>query len=125
MAKSKAKKENLTKSTVKNSIYNFTYTFISKIGALILTIILARMLLPELFGIYGLVMSIFLIATTFTDLGASNTLIRYASKSLASNNKKEAKSYIRYLFKIKLLLTIGVILIILTISKYLAYNIYN
>ena len=50
------KKESLTEETMKNSFYNMTGTIVSRIGGLILTVILARFLLPELFGIYSLVL---------------------------------------------------------------------
>jgi len=125
MIQKKEKKQSLTKLTLKNSVYNFTATFISKIGGLVFTIIIARMLLPELFGVYNLALSVILVATTFADLGVGTTYLRYVSKALGKNNRLKARSYFRYLFKIKGLLMILVIVIVLIIAKPLAYNIFN
>ena len=121
----KGEKENLTKIVLKNSAYNFTTTLISKIGGLIFTIILARLLLPELFGIYNLVLSIILIALTFADLGINTTALRYISDALGKNKKSKARSYFRYLFKLKGFLVILVIITILILAKPLAYNVFN
>ena len=118
----RGKKENLTKLVLKNSAYNFTTTFISKIGGLVFTIIIARMLLPELFGVYNLALSVILLATAFADLGVGTTCLRYVSKALEKNNRPKARSYFRYLLKLKGLLMLLVIIIILLIAKPLAYN---
>ncbi len=119
------KRENLTKIAVKNSAYTFITTIISRIGGLIFTIMLARLLLPELFGIYHIVLSVVLIVLTFTDLGIGGTSMRYVSEALGKNNKEQARSYWRYLLKIKGLLIILAIVIILLIAKPLAYNVFN
>jgi len=121
----RGKKENLTKLALKNSAYQFATTFIAKIGGLIFTIMLARLLLPELFGIYNVVLSIVLIVLTFTDLGVGGTAMRYVSEALGKNNKTKARSYFRYLLKIRGLLLILAITIILLIAKPLAYNFFN
>ena len=87
----------LAKQVINTSIWNLIYSIIQRIGALIFTIILARFLFPENFGIYSLVISIAFIFMTFADLGIDNVLIRY----LSSEKKKSA--YFRYIFKIKFL----------------------
>ena len=119
------KKESLTEKTVKNSAYNFAGTVISKAGGLIFTIILARLLLPELFGIYSLVLSITTVFMIFTDLGMSKTLIRYASEALGKNKKPKAAAHIRYLFKLRFYLIIGIIFIIIFFGKVISINIFN
>ncbi len=123
--KEKGKKDSLTEKTIKNSMYNFTGTIISRVGGLIFAIILARMLLPELFGIYSLVLSIIGIFVTFTDLGMGKTLIRYTSESLGIGKKAKASAYIRYLFKFKFYLTIAVIFLIIVFGRLISDSIFQ
>lgn len=117
--------KDLTKKTLKNSGYNFLASFISKIGGLIFTIIIARMLAPELFGIYNLVLSLVLISLVFTDLGIRTAAMRYVSEKIGKNDILGARSYFRYLLKLKSLLLILAILIIILISKFLANEIFQ
>lgn len=118
-------KENLSKIVVKNSAYILSSIVISKIGGLIFTIIIARLLLPELFGIYYLALSIAIIAITFSDLGANLTSLRYMSEALGKNDKSKARSYFRFFFKIKSLLILLAIIIILIIARPLSVNVFN
>ena len=94
----------LRQSVFRNSIWNLIMNLFVKIGSLIFTIILARFLLPEKFGIYGLAMSIIVVFITFADMGANQTLIRYLSYALGKNNKQLSRKYYNHLFKIKLFL---------------------
>ncbi len=118
-------KESLTERTIKNSAYNFAGTIISRIGGLVFTIILARMLLPELFGIYSLVFSIATILITFTDLGIGKTLIRYVSEALGKQEDSKATAYVRYLFRFRFYLTISVIFIIIILGKFIAVELFK
>jgi len=119
------KKQNLSKITIKNSAYSLSCALISKIGGLIFAAIIARILLPELFGIYTLVMSVVVIATTFTDLGIETASTRYISDALGKNNPGKARAYFRYIFKIKLLLILLAIFLVLGLAKYLSYNVFD
>jgi len=118
-------KEKMSEVAVKNSAYTFMSSIIFLLSGLIFTVILARVLLPELFGIYSLALSLALIALTFTDLGIDSASIRYVSSELGRGSKKRARSYFRYLFKIKGGLILLVLMIFLMVSKYLAYDVYN
>lgn len=110
---------------VKNSIYQFSTTFIGKVGSLILTIILARLLMPEIFGLYSLALSTILIFVAFSDLGIGDTLIRYVSRELGKRNLIRAESYSRYLIKIKISIMILVSLILIVSAKFIASNYYH
>ncbi len=103
---------------IKNSIYQTSTNIIAKIGSLLFTIIIARMLLPDLFGLYSLALATIIIFSGFSDLGITTALIRYVAQ-------KDRKSWgpVRYLFKIKVYLTILVI-ITLGISAYFISNYY-
>lgn len=69
----------LARNVLKNSIYNSSGIFIGNVAGLILAVILARLLGPELHGIYYLALSVGLLLQVFTDLGVNATLIRYIS----------------------------------------------
>jgi stage V sporulation protein B len=114
-----------SKKAIRNVIFNTTKNLISKFGGLIFTIILARLLLPELFGIYNLVLSVALITITFTDLGITQTMIRYVSEALGKDKIIEARSYLRYLIKIKSIITLVAMFLIVIFSKIIANQVFN
>src|SRR3989344_7019812 len=67
---------------IKNSTYQFSSNIVAKVGALIFTIILARIILPETFGLYNLVLSTIMFFYVFSDLGTNEALIYFSSKNL-------------------------------------------
>ncbi len=109
---------------VKNSIYQFSITLIAKIGSLIFIIILARMLMPELFGLYSLALSTILIFAVFSNLGIGQVLIRFVSREFR-RNKEKAKSYVLYLGKLKSLLVLISILILVISAKFISNSYYQ
>ncbi|MEK6919120.1 MAG: flippase [Nanoarchaeota archaeon] len=117
------KRESITTKTVKGSFWSVSSNILSRAGALIFTIIIARFLLPEGFGIYSLATSVALIFLTFADLGINQTFIKYVSSNL--NNKKIARSYFKYIFRLKIILTIVVSSLILILSYPLAYYFFD
>ena len=94
------------KKAIKNILFGGLTGIITKIGALIFTIFLARTFSPELFGAYSLVLTIILSLMIFTDLGLGETSVRYISESLGKKNKTEARSKFLFLFRAKLIITI-------------------
>lgn len=119
------KNQNLSNVAIKGSVYNFFSLLVSKFGGLIFTVIIARMLLPELFGVYALVLSIATVIFTFTDLGIDNTFLRYLSDSMGKKSKVLSRSYVRYILKIKSFLILFSVILLLIISKYLSYSLYK
>ena len=124
MAKSN-ENQNLSKVAIKGSAYNLLSLFVSKLGGLIFTIIIARVLLPELFGVYSLALSIATIFLAITDLGLDNTFLRYLSDSIGKRNKKLSRGNFKYIFKIKLFLVLFSVITLLVLSKYFSYSIYK
>lgn len=110
---------------VKNSIYQVSTNFTAKFGSLIFTAILARILMPELFGLYSLALSTILIFAAFSNLGTSEILIRFLSKNLHLENKSKAKAYAFYIGKIKLSLIFGSILILFISAKFISQTYYQ
>jgi len=110
---------------VKNSAYQLSTTLISKIGSLLLTIILARLLLPELFGLYSLALSTILIFTTLSDIGLGPSIITFISKNLIKNDQIKAKSYFKELLKYKIIFTLISSIIMLSLAYFISNNYYN
>lgn len=122
-----SKDKSLTKQAITNSSYNFATNLISKIGGLIFTIVLARILMPDLYGLYSLVLSVVLTIATFTDLGINTTLTRYLAESLAKGKKyeAEARSRTRFLFNLKLFFSFLVSLILFLLAPLISSLIFH
>ncbi len=108
---------------IKNSSYQLSQNLIMKLGSLFFTIIIARMLLPELFGLYSLALATIILFVSFSDLGVSSALITFGSKMLGKGNKPKAKAYVKKLLKWKLNLVFATSIILL-LSSYFISNIY-
>ena len=101
---------------IKNVGYNVLRSLLNKIGGLIFVILAARLLLPELFGLYSIVLYVVVVFGTLTDLGICNSLIRFVSYSLSRKNVDKARQYFRFLFKVKLLVLSVALLLLLILS---------
>lgn len=108
-----------TKEAINNSSWQFSTTVLAKLGSILFTIILARILLPEIYGLYGLALSTILLFSAFSDLGVGNTFVTFVSKKLVSD-KAKAKGYAIYLTKIKFVLVLLTALILIIFSKYVS-----
>jgi len=87
---------------------------------LIFTIIVARLLLPELFGLYSLALSTIIIFAVVSELGVGQTLIRFVSRFLGKGKKGKAKAYTWYLVKIKFFLLILSLILLLALSRFVS-----
>jgi stage V sporulation protein B len=110
---------------IKNSVYQFSTSLVSKLGSLIFTIILARLLLPELFGLYSLSLSVIIVFAVFSELGIGLTLIKFISSELGSGNEKIASAYLIYFAKIKLFFILVSIIILGIFANLVANTIYQ
>ncbi len=106
---------------IKNSIFQFLTNAIGKVGSLIFTVFLARILLPEIFGLYSLALSTILIFAAFTDLGTNSALIKFLSKN--EKNQRKAGAFIYFIRNLKLKLTV-LSSLILILSSYFIANFY-
>jgi len=116
--------QNLVSKTLKTTFFDFVSLILTRGGSFVFTIILARLLLPELFGAYNLVLSIVLVFVAIADFGVNSAVLKYVSERY-SLKKTKAKSYLIYLFKIKLILIIGIIFLILIMSHFFAISIFK
>jgi O-antigen/teichoic acid export membrane protein len=108
---------------IKNSSYQLATTIIAKVGSLLFTIILARMLMPELFGLYSLALGTIILFGSFSDLGIGSALVVFVSKALSKKDFKKAKAYYQGLLKYKIYL-VAFSSFALLISAYFISNYY-
>lgn len=106
----------------KNTFYSFFSFGINHIGGIIFTILIARILNPDAFGMYSLALSTTIILMTLGDLGLSEASVRYVS--LNFKNKSKAKSYFLYLLKLKIFVLLSLSAILIISSKLIA-SFYN
>ena len=104
------KNQPIKQRLIHGSLWNLIYLVISRIGALIFSILAARILLPEGYGLYNLVISVVLVFFSLSDLGINQGMTILVSKYFS--NKKRAASYFQFFIKIKFLLLLGVSLIL-------------
>ncbi len=115
----------LREEIVKNTVYGTIRVIMNKIGGLIFTIILARLLLPELFGLYSIALSVIILILSFTDLGINSALIRYVSYYTGKNNKEKTRQYTKYFLKIKIFLIAITSILIIIFAKPLSIYFFN
>lgn len=114
----------LKERIAKNSFWSIFATITNRIGAIVFTIILARLLGAADYGIYSITLSVGMILYTFADLGINQATIKYIASSLAKD-KKKLSSYYSHLVKLKLILSLTVALIMLALSYPLAIFIFK
>lgn len=115
----------IERKAVRNSFFQALTNITAKIGSLIFTIILARMLLPEVFGLYSLVLSTILVFAAISDFGINQTMTRFVSRAIEDKNMMQAKSYFIYLSKIKIFFILISITAILLTANFISQNYYQ
>jgi O-antigen/teichoic acid export membrane protein len=95
-------KESLKKTAIKGSAWEVSAAIVQRVGGLLFTIILARFLLPEGFGLYSLALSVSMIFFVFAQAGIDSSLIRYVSDAIKQKDATKERSTFRYLLKIKI-----------------------
>ena len=108
---------------VKNSIYQLSTSIVGKFGGLLFTILMARILMPELFGLYSLIISTVFIFISLADLGIGSAIIKFTSTNNPKNGK--AKGNFIYILKLKILVVSVLVVALLLSSKFLAENYYQ
>ncbi len=114
-----------TGQAIKNSSYQFTANIVAKVGSLLFTIIIARLLLPEKMGLYSLALSTIILFSTFADLGIGTALLTFISKTAGRGNPRKAKAYLEKLLKWKIYVIFGASIFLLSLSYLIANNYYN
>ncbi len=125
---SRFKKRNFTGDTgqaIKNSSYQVAQNILMKIGSLIFTIIVARILLPNLFGLYSLALSTIVLFSSFSDVGVGAAMMTFIPKMLARKNPGKAKGYLKKLAKWKVFLIVLCSFVLLALSYFIAKDYYE
>lgn len=110
---------------IKNSFFQLMNSSVAKIGSFLYTIIIARLLMPELFGLYSLALATIIVFSAFSDLGIGMTLVKFVSEALGNKDEKTAKKYAIYLIKLKCILLITSAVILGLLSKFISTDYYN
>jgi stage V sporulation protein B len=108
-----------------NSKYMFLTSIVSESAAIIFSIIIARILMPNLFGLYSLTLSTLLIFIALSNLGFQETLITFLSNEIKKGNDGKTWSLIKYLGKMQLITTLIVMTIIVLSANLISNNVYN
>ena len=116
--------DNITKDFIRNSFWSFLLSIINRAGGLILTIVMARILLPASYGIYSIILSTAMIFYTFTDLGINTALVHYVSSYLNKDSNK-LRAYYQYLFKLKFFLTLIASIALIALAYPIAFFIFK
>jgi stage V sporulation protein B len=110
---------------IKNSGFQLTQNLIFKFGSLLFTIVIARMLLPELMGLYSLALSTIVLFSAFSDLGIGAALFVFVAKLTGKGREEKAKGYFKKLLRWKITLLTIVSLVLLLSSFFIAEFYYN
>ncbi len=109
---------------IKNSTWQVASTLVSKIGSLIFTIILARLMLPEIYGLYGLAVSTILFLGVFSDLGIVSAIKTFVSRTIDKNPGK-SKAYFSLLNKYRVFVVLISMFLIFLLASWFANDYYQ
>jgi stage V sporulation protein B len=109
---------------VRNSTWQIATTLVAKFGSILFIIIIARLMVPEIFGLYGLAISTILFIGVFSDFGIGEALMTFISKTIDKTPSK-AKGFFYYLTKIRLWLILFSSVLIILLAKWLAITYYQ
>lgn len=109
------KEKSLKEIVVKNVFYNFSSSIVNTSLSFLFVVFLARILKPDLYGIYGIVLSVVLLFSRFSDLGINTALVKYVSANI--KNKKETQAYAHYLIRMKFFVVLVSSFLLLILAK--------
>lgn len=95
----------LARLVLRNIIYSSSSIVIANLTGLITIIFLARVLKPELFGLYSLSLSTVGIISIFSDFGIRSAATRYIADAMKTENYELASGYLWFLIELKIALT--------------------
>ncbi len=115
----------LARRVLKNVIYNSSAVFIGNLSGLVISIYLARVLKPELFGIYSLTISLAFFLLSFTDLGINTTVVRYGAHAAGLKDYELLRGYLRSVSRLKVFLALSVSVALFIASDYLSASVFS
>lgn len=106
--------------TAKDTYILFVGNIAAAFLGFIFTLIVARSLSVEDFGILSAATNLIIIVASFTDLGISSGLINFVSGAYARRDEKKEREYSKAAFLIKLWATLPVVLFLFIFGRYVA-----
>ncbi len=115
----------LAREVFKNTLYHTASILISRLVGILITIYVERVLKPELFGLYSLVISIVFVLLTFTDVGTGTTVERYGAYACSIKDYELVRGYVRSLSKLKISLVFLVSILLFFLSDYISITVFK
>jgi O-antigen/teichoic acid export membrane protein len=122
-------KEYLEKATslIKSKTAKDAYTlFIGNLSAAFLgflfTVIIARTLSVNDFGVFSAASNLFIILVSLTDLGLSSGVVNFVSSFLAQGDEKKANEYAKGAFNVKFVITTLLSILVITFAGFVSKN---
>jgi O-antigen/teichoic acid export membrane protein len=110
----------LARRVAKNIMYRTLAQIVANVSGLLVTIYLARVLKPEMFGVYSLAISIAMIAISVANLGIDGSISRYVAYFYSKGDIGQLRSYFWYFLKIKLYMVIPVCAALVLLSGHIS-----
>ena len=106
--------------TAKDTYILFVGNIAAAFLGFIFTLIVARALSVEDFGILSAATNLIIIVASFTDLGISSGLVNFASRAYSLGDEKKVGEYSKAAFLIKLSATLPIVLLLFVFGRYVA-----
>jgi O-antigen/teichoic acid export membrane protein len=116
---------NVASEAARGALFLFSGGTIANMVSIICSIIIARLLGPELYGVYSLSLVVPVFLLMFTDFGINPALIRFSAKLKAEKKTGQLASLIRVGFLFKLIISFTILFLGLIFSDTLAMFIIN
>jgi O-antigen/teichoic acid export membrane protein len=95
-----------SKNGIKDVVITTIPNFVSIFSWIVITIMLARALHPAGMGHYALIVSIYTVILSFSDIGIDQITVRFATSELIKNNINNQFMILRWAFRVKLLISL-------------------
>lgn len=109
----------------KNNIIFMAGNIVAALLSFIFSVVVARLLLTEQFGLFSFALVVMGFFTVFIDLGISSTLIRFMVEYIERKEDSRLGSLLCFFFKFRMALTLIVAMIMVTFSEQIAALIFN
>ena len=112
----------LARKVLKNSFFSSSSALIRGIGGFLFSVVIARILTPEQFGIYALAISVCFFIMQM-DFGIGYSAIRY----LAASERDEhlARGYFKFFFKLRIALGLIYAILLIVLADFLAFHVFK
>ncbi len=109
---------------LKDATILFIGNSLNAVLAIVFTIVSARFLGPEGFGILTTVISLIIIISTLGDLGLGSSLFRFVSKYYLQGKKKKARDYQSAIFTMRLFILLLILTFLIIFVRHNSYLIF-